>query len=365
VKRVPRWLWLGLLGASTIAGTGWLAVGCGWDPRQPFMRNAPEVDRALDRMNAHDYESAQKLLGDYLATGACREDGGLTLSDKVRKRADGSFDLGLTLFYLAEKYGGPFGEEEAAGPDGGPADIDPKRSTEIECALIVVLAIASDVDVPTELRARAAYLAGNLELLRRKYPQAVSHYDAALELVPGIGQDAKGDGIGRDAAWTRAIALRRLEDKDGEPPEGEPENKPEGEPENKPEGEPENKPEGEPENKPEGEPDAGNDGGDEPKPDGGGGQDAGGDDKSDRGDDAKDSGDDSGRAADGGGGKADRASADDGSNQSPDALEPPSESRAPPSSRMLGELREAPSYQEENAKREAARIRRGQTMEDK
>ncbi len=67
--------------------------------------------------------------------------------------------------------------------------------------------------MPIDLRARAHYLAGNLEFLRREYQSAVDAYDGALKLIPGLPNDA-GDGIGRDAAWNRAIALRRIEDED-------------------------------------------------------------------------------------------------------------------------------------------------------
>src|SRR6185369_12146517 len=84
------------------------------------------------------------------------------------------------------------------------------RNTEVECALRVVLAIANEGDVPIELRARAHYLAGNLEFLRHAYAEAVRHYDEALKLVPGMVDG--GDTIGQDAAWNRAIALERIEE---------------------------------------------------------------------------------------------------------------------------------------------------------
>jgi uncharacterized protein (UPF0147 family) len=338
-------VWIGVLGASTIGGLGWLAVGCGWNPRQPFMRNAPEVDRAIGHMDAGDYESAQKVLSDYLGTGVCSEDGGIALSDKVRKRPDGSFDLGLVLFHLAEKYGGRFGDEEQPGPDGGEPTIDPKRSAEIDCALIVVQAIFSDQDVPMDLRARAAYLAGNLEFLRRKYQDAVKYYDTAIGMIPGIAADARGDAIGRDAAWNRAIALRRIEDKDkdAEPPDAQPD--------------------AEPDAQPDAQPDAGDDGGQGDKPDGGDGDKDGGDKGGD------DAGPDAGNEQPDGG-KEDPKDGDknkDGQNKdSPESMAPPPESsREPPSSRMLDDLREVPSYQEENAKRDAVRGRRGQATEDK
>jgi hypothetical protein len=39
----------------------------------------------------------------------------------------------------------------------------------------------------------------------------VKGYDASLELIPGLPLDG-GDGIGRDAAYNRGIALARIED---------------------------------------------------------------------------------------------------------------------------------------------------------
>src|SRR5262249_41658077 len=88
------------------------------------------------------------------------------------------------------------------------------RREEVECALRIVRLIAADTSVPIDLRARADYLAGNLEFLRREYRSAVSAYDLALRLIPGLPEAAGGDGIGRDAAWNRAIALKRIEDEE-------------------------------------------------------------------------------------------------------------------------------------------------------
>jgi tetratricopeptide (TPR) repeat protein len=74
----------------------------------------------------------------------------------------------------------------------------------------MVLPIAVEPSVPIDLRARAQYLAGNLEFLRRNYEEAVRHYDEALKLVPGIVDG--GDRVGQDAAFNRAIALSRIEE---------------------------------------------------------------------------------------------------------------------------------------------------------
>ena len=96
-----------------------------------------------------------------------------------------------------------------------------QRNQGVECALRVLRLVAVDATTPVEFRARARYLAGNLEFLRRDYKAAVKEYDAALRLIPGLPEDA-GDGIGRDAAYNRAIALRRIEDKENEKKDAEP-----------------------------------------------------------------------------------------------------------------------------------------------
>ena len=41
-------------------------------------------------------------------------------SDLARQRKNASFDLGLTLFEFAEKYGARFGEEDTGIGDAGP-----------------------------------------------------------------------------------------------------------------------------------------------------------------------------------------------------------------------------------------------------
>lgn len=351
-----------------------LSAGCSWDPRNPFERNAPEVEEAIKLIESGQYESAEEILAKYLGTGICGADGGLALPDTVREKANGSFDLGLVLFHIAEKYGRRFGEEEGAddgagGPPGAPgaapgaAANDPqaaKRSQEIDCALLVVKAIANDPKVPVELRARAQYLAGNLEFLRKRYEEAVKEYDLSLTLIPGIPDDAGGDGIGRDAAWNRAIALRRILDQkdagndadadaDSDTPDSDDAEA--------------DAPDG----------DDGSDGSDGADDAG----DSGGDDasKGDAGDQPPDGGADGGMdAGDGGAQDAGKdAGGDAGKDDKKDEPQPepePTTTKQPVSpdslqdDRILDHLEEAPSYQEEEAKKRAAGRRRPK-MEDK
>jgi tetratricopeptide (TPR) repeat protein len=326
--------------ACFVGGATYLASGCyGWDPREPFERNAPEVDQALADLDAGRFTSAEEALETYLGTGAC-SDGGIGLPDAVRQKYNGSFDLGLVLFAVAEKYGRRFGEEELG--DGGPAEEQQmaNRSLEIDCALIIVRAIAEDTKVPIDLRARAHYLAGNLEFLRRKYEEAVKHYNDALALIPGMPEDSGADGIGRDAAWNRAIALRRIEDQKDAGQDA-----------------PEDSPPDAPEDSPDGNDDAsdgseGNDGsnGDDGG-DGGndGGQDAGNDGGEDGG--QPDAGQDAGRE-------------DSGAPEQPPPQPAKPEMQKGQEDRILDQFEGAPTYQEQEAKiRAANRTRR--VMEDK
>ena len=197
---------------------GWSLVGCTRQRNELWMRNAPAVEEAIVAYDAGDAGSAVTLLEGYLATGKC-EQSNIGAPEAVRSRPNATFDLGLGLFKLGEHYGLRFGEEEPPADKNGKNGKNPeaeaakeKRSSEVECALRIVRIIAADQSVPIDLRARAFYLAGNLEFLRGDYESAVKGYDASLELIPGLPPDG-GDGIGRDAAYNRGIALARIEDK--------------------------------------------------------------------------------------------------------------------------------------------------------
>jgi hypothetical protein len=304
---------------------GWLLVGCAKQRNELWMRNAPAVDQAIADYDAGDAGSAVNLLEEYLATGKC-EQSNIGTPDSVRTKPSAAFDLGLGLFKLGERYGRRFGEDEPAGDAGKSPEVEAakeKRSSEVECALRIVRIVAADPSVPIDLRARAFYLAGNLEFLRADYESAVKGYDASLELIPGFPVDGGADGIGRDAAYNRAIALARIEDKKKDagpdsPPDASPDS---GEPDS---GEPDS---GEPDS---GEPDSG-------KPD----------DK----DQQKDAGDDAG--------KPDQPQAPDAGP--PDAgKEPePKPQQEPPSApknqddRILDMLERAPSVQQQDAKNRA------------
>ena len=368
-RRVARrtlgspWL-VGAFGVACLVGAvSHLTVGCnGYDPRDPFQHNAPDVDKALAKMDAGDFTSAEEVLGEYLGTGVC-DRGKIGIPETVREKSDGSFDLGLILFYLGEKYGRVFGDEEKGDPDKAddPAELE-KRSSEIDCAILILGAIANDPKVPLELRARAAYLEGNLEFMRRHYEEAVRLYDQALKLIPGVVEEAGGDGIGRDAAWNRAIALRRIEDKKDAGTDG---------------GEDADGADGN--DGADAQPDGGADGSDG----GSGGPDAadgnsGADDGGDAGNDAGDAGDagkDAGKDASDPNDKNEEPDAgepDGGEPQSPDPQEPSQGQRdqnpedtqqdqQQQEDRLLDKFDQTPTYQQQEAKRRGGR----RTMEDK
>lgn len=323
-------------GLSVVAIVGGaLVAACGWDPSRPFEREAPQVNEALRYYDAGEAGRAAELLQEYLTTGACA-DGNIGAPPRVRERPNGTFDLGLALFRVAEQYGHRFGDEEI---DAGFLDpnLPGMRAGQVDCALRLVRALAEDPTQLTSLRAKARYLEGNLLFLTAAYKEAVTAYDRALELVPAMGdagpigtnEDAgkvryAADPVGRDAAWNRAVALRRIEDKeDAGPPDAA---SPDG-------GSDQDTPDG---------------GGDQDRPDGGGDdqdRDAGGDSGS--GDQGQDAGGDSG--------------ADDGDQSEPppkdepkdEPIEPPPPSRQSQDERILDQLENAPTVQQEAAKRHA------------
>ena len=317
-------------------------AACGKTTDSLFERHAPNVDQAISAYDAGDAGSAVSLLEGYLATGKC-ENGEIGTPDPVRERPNATFDLGLGLFKLAERFGRRFGDEEPLGDAGTSSQQDSElaqRNQGVECALRILRLVSGDATTPVEFRARAHYLAGNLEFLRRDYKAAVKEYESALRLIPGLPEDA-GDGIGRDAAYNRAIALRRIEDKenqkkDAEPPDasndsGQPDS---GQPDS---GQPDS---GQPDS---GQPDAGQD-----KP-----PDAG------KNDDKKD---DKDKQKDAGAPKPKPQDQPDAGNQQP---KPDSPQSANQDDRTLDMLEHAPTMQEQNAKNRALQGRTRSGMEDK
>ncbi len=292
-----------------------------WNPSRPFERDAPPVSEALAILDAGDASLAAATLEEYLSTGACKE-GSIGLPDSVRRLPNGSFDLGLALFKVGETFGQRFGDEEIdAGPERG--GLHQKRAAQIACALEVAQNVASDSSAPIDLRAHARYLEGNLDFLGADYEAAVRAYDESIGLAPGR-VDA-GDPVGRDAAWNRAIALRGIEDqKDAAPPDGGPPARLGPVVSRRQQRRCLLRPDGG---------SGGNDASPPPQPDAGGGNDAG----------------------------------EDASQPPPPAQDagPPPPPKESQDERVLDQLENAPTVQEEDAKRRAQTHRRVRGMEDK
>lgn len=193
-----------------------LVAACGWDPRKPFERYAPDVDKAVTELDGGKANKAAERLSAYLGAGAC--DAGAISIGKA-DAAEATFDLALTLFRLGELYGRklddplPKKEEVDAPEDKRLARL---RGDNIDCARALLDEILKH-ELPPDLQARARYLRGNVAFLDRDYDKAVVDYEKALIIVPGLPPDA-GDLIGVDAAYNRALALRFKEEekkKDG------------------------------------------------------------------------------------------------------------------------------------------------------
>jgi hypothetical protein len=207
-----------------------------------FVRNSPVVDDAIAALQANSPEQAAELLQSYLSTGKC-EAGEIGAPEAVTHKPDAAFDLGLALFALAERLGPKFGAEGANGgasppgvagagssasPPSGVVPAPPgagtsppgaaggeERTQQVACALRILRAVALAASVPVEVRAQARYLAGNLEFLREAYQEALAEYDEALRLAPALAtvqQENPLGALGQDIAHNRALALRRLDE---------------------------------------------------------------------------------------------------------------------------------------------------------
>jgi Ca-activated chloride channel family protein len=321
--------------AATVILTLFFGAGC---RDGLFNRHAPAVDDALKALDAGDPAQAASLLQTYLSTGECKG-GELGTPDSVRQLPNASLDLGLALFRIAERFGGRLGDDPKAPaatptPSGGNG-----VGEDVDCALRLVRIVANDESTPIDLRAKAEYLTGNLEFLRHKYEDAVTAYDAALKLLPAE-KGAKEDGTGARAAWNRAIALTRIEDERNKKPDASPPDHPDGGGQQPDAGK-----------KPETPPDAGN-----PPP------------KDDKKDDKKNQKKDDKKDGDKKDDKKEKNKPNDKGNEpKPDQKSPqkPPQPSLSQDERMLDTLEQAPTVQQEAAKRNAAHARVNSGMEDK
>jgi hypothetical protein len=296
---------------------------CSLNPARPFDREAPSVVEAIEALDAGDAAAAAAKLEEYLSTGACK-DGSIGTPDSLTRRPDGTFDLGVALFRVGEQFGRRFGDEEI---DAGVSEADrAQRHAQITCARRLVQAIADASGVGAELGARARYLDGNLAFLDGEYEGAVRAYDGALVITPG--QADGGDEVGRDAAWNRAIALRRIEDR-----------------------------------RDAGGPDASGDASGDASSHPDAGRDSGADRPKDAGRESGSNDQDGGRNSGSDAGDPPPPSEPDGGDSHPDAGPTPPPAATDQDERMLDQLENAPTLQQEEAKRYGKKRVRG--MADK
>ncbi len=207
-----------------------LAIGlflgaCSWDLGKIFDRDDPQVEHARQALEASAYggdadlTSARRDLEEVLEY-RCEGDGG---RDLVIDRPFASLDLGLVIFRISELVGRRFGEEEMGPSTGEEAEsVTAARAKELDCAHLLLLKLANDPTTTPAMRLRARYLLGNFEFLSQRYEQSIVEYDRVLVAHPARGIDPAGevgppsddDAVARDAAWNRAIALKRIHDKD-------------------------------------------------------------------------------------------------------------------------------------------------------
>jgi hypothetical protein len=196
--------------------------------------------------------------------------------------------------------------------------------------------------------------------LLRNYVQAISSYDEALALVPGLPADAGVDGIGRDAAHNRAIALRRLVEQELDGGKEDPDGNTLAPPPENGSGDAGDGGSGEQDASDGGKGDAGGDAGDSDDDDENNPESAG----PDAGDAGKDAGAEGTPEAAGDAGRDAGSPNDDKKDQAPASPQPGEQQKgSQQDDRMLDRLEETPSYQQQEARMRANRRRH--TMEDK
>lgn len=186
--------------------------GLGCEPFDAlFERESPTVREAIQALEKNETDAAIQLLTDYLETGAC-EEGVIGAGERARSFGDAAFDLALAFAQAQDA------QAKSAQPGLGldPSGAGAAEHSAIECALRLLGPLAENEGTPVELRARAHYLMGNLEMRREQFRAAVTAYERGLQFTPAETQDEEGDPLGRDLAFNRALALRRALEKEEE-----------------------------------------------------------------------------------------------------------------------------------------------------
>ncbi len=143
-------------------------AGCAWDPSRPVRSRRARGSRRRSPISTPGTpRRAASRLEDYLSTGACK-DGIIGTPDLLKRRADGTFDLGLALFRIGEQFGRRFGEEEVDAGVTEAVRAQAPRADRVRASRRRRPSPRTTA-VPGELRARAHYLSGNLAFLDGAY----------------------------------------------------------------------------------------------------------------------------------------------------------------------------------------------------
>lgn len=205
--------------AASVVLVALLSLGCA-DFDRVFERKAPVVEDAILALNGGQPDEATKALIQYLETGPC-EEGVIGVGDRARKYADAAYDLALAFSHasaakpaakdpsaqLAQGQIPGLSSATPTDPSVPPRDGKPASAAQIDCALRLLAPLGPSEALPVALRARSLYLAGNLELSRSQFEPAISYYDQAILLSPGVAP-GQGDALGMSIAFNRALALR-------------------------------------------------------------------------------------------------------------------------------------------------------------
>jgi hypothetical protein len=219
-------------------GLALVVPACSWDLGKLFDREDPSVEQARALLRASypsasasaasrgdaggdatfDLEPARALLEEVVRFH-CGDIGDAGNRQLVAERPGASLDLGLVMFRISELFGARFGDEELdPGNEQAQQRTTLLRGRELDCARLLLERVALDPSTSSAMRLRARYLLGNFSLITRKYSDAIEAYDAVLVEHPAHGDDVgevgaptDDDAVARDAAWNRAIALRRLD----------------------------------------------------------------------------------------------------------------------------------------------------------
>jgi hypothetical protein len=207
-----------------------LALGCEPYDRL-FERDSPTVEEAKAALKSGDSKKAIELLTQFLESGECQE-GVIGFGARAKAYPHAAFDLGLAFGTGGKLAPSPQKNAQATPPapsipglglpvspadpgaqsgPGGPGT-PPGKTGELDCALRLLAPLADGESEPAALRARALYLMGQIEMQKGEFEGAADAYTRGLRFAPAL-PEGSGDSLGRDLAFNRSIALLRALEK--------------------------------------------------------------------------------------------------------------------------------------------------------